>query len=59
MKDEKQLIEQWRKDGTIQIVDDVDMNAFRERCRKFFSKGFEFSDVYNRITAEPADNNQQ
>lgn len=59
MKDEKQLIEQWRKDGTMQIVDDVDMNAFRERCRKFFSKGFEFSDVYNRITAEPADNNQQ
>ena len=51
--DEKKLIEQWRKDGTMQIIDDVDADAFRERCREYFSKGFAFSELYNRITNEP------
>lgn len=55
INDEKRLIEEWRKDGTMEIVDDVDVEAFRSRCRKHFSKGFEFSDVYNRITAEPSE----
>jgi TRAP-type transport system periplasmic protein len=50
--DEKKLIEQWRKDGTMQIIEDVDSDAFRERCRKYFSKGFAFSDLYNQITNE-------
>ena len=52
--DEKKLIEQWRKDGTMQIIEDVDADAFRERCRQYFSKGFAFSDLYNRITREEA-----
>ncbi len=52
IKDEKKLIEEWRKDGTMEIIEDVDVDAFRERCRKYFSKGFKFSNVYNRITAE-------
>ncbi len=55
IKDEKKLIEEWRKDGTMEIVEDVDVDAFRARCRKYFSKGFEFSDVYNRITADPSE----
>ena len=54
IQDEKKLIQEWQKDGTMQIIQDVDINAFRERCRKYFSKGFEFSDAYNRITAEPS-----
>ncbi len=59
IKDEKKLIEQWRNDGTMEIIEDVDVDAFRERCRKHFSKGFEFSDVYNRITAEPSEEDDQ
>lgn len=59
IKDEKKLIEEWQKDGTMKIIEDVDVNAFRERCRKYFSKGFEFSDVYNRITAEPSEKDGQ
>ena len=51
--DDKKLIEQWRKDGTMEIIDDIDVDAFRERCRKYFSKGFAFSELYNRITSEP------
>ena len=54
MADEEKLIEEWRKDGTMKIVEDVDVDAFRERCRKYFAKGFAFSDAYNRVTAEPA-----
>ena len=50
--DEKKLIEQWRKDGTMQIIEDVDADAFRERCREYFSEGFAFSELYNRITNE-------
>ncbi len=59
IQDEKKLIEEWRKDGTMEIIEDVDVDAFRQRCRKYFSKGFEFSDVYNRITAEPSEEDDQ
>ena len=53
--DEQKLIEQWRKDGTMEIIDDVDVDAFRKRCRKHFSSGFAFSELYNRMTAEPTE----
>ena len=56
--DETKLIEEWKKDGTMEIVEDVDVDAFRERCRDFFSEGFEFSDVYKRITAQPTAENK-
>jgi tripartite ATP-independent transporter DctP family solute receptor len=64
IKDEKRLIEEWRKDAEkdeekMQIIEDVDTAAFRERCRKFFSKGFPFSEVYNRISAEPSEKDDQ
>ena len=52
IEDEKKLVDQWRRDGTIQIIEDVDVQAFRERCLRHFSTGFEFSDVYNRLTQE-------
>jgi len=54
IRDEKRLIEEWRQDKTMEIVEDIDGPAFRERCLEHFSKGFEFSDVYNRLTAEPS-----
>jgi tripartite ATP-independent transporter DctP family solute receptor len=58
VEDEKKLIEQWRGDGTMQIVDDVDVDAFRVRAREYFSTGFAFSELYNRITAEPMKSQQ-
>lgn len=57
--DEKKLIEQWRKDGTMEIIDDVDVDAFRKGCREYFSKGFAFSELYNRLTAESANEDKQ
>lgn len=56
--DEKRLIDEWKKDGTMKIVDGVDVDAFRDRARKHFSSGFEFSELYNRITAEPSQSEQ-
>lgn len=59
IKDEKRLIDEWRKDGTMKIIEDVDGEAFRERCREYFSKDFAFSDVYNRITAGTPQEDQE
>ena len=58
VRDEQRLIQQWRKDGTMQIVDDVDVDAFRKRAREFFSQGFAFSELYNEITSEPTESQQ-
>ena len=55
VEDEKRLIQQWRDDGTVQIVDDVDVDAFRVRAREYFSSGFAFSELYNRVTSEPVE----
>ncbi|MEQ9407843.1 MAG: TRAP transporter substrate-binding protein DctP [Fuerstiella sp.] len=51
--DERRLIEEWRADATMQIVEDVDISAFRKRAREHFSEGFAFSELYNTITADP------
>lgn len=57
--DEKKLIEQWREDGTMEIIDDVDVDAFRKGCREYFSEGFAFSELYNRLTSESAKEDKQ
>jgi tripartite ATP-independent transporter DctP family solute receptor len=53
VKDEQRLIEEWKKDGTMEIIDDVDIDAFRARAREYFSSGFAFSELYNEITSKP------
>lgn len=58
VEDEQRLIEEWRDDGTMQIIDDVDVAAFRKRAHEFFSTGYSFSELYNQITAEPAESQQ-
>lgn len=55
VEDEQKLIEEWRQDGTMQIVDDVDVDAFRSRAREYFASGFAFSALYNEITSKPDD----
>ncbi len=50
VSEEQRLIAEWRKDKTMRIIDDVDVDAFRVRARKYFSSGFAFSELYNRIT---------
>jgi len=47
---ETELLDQWRRNGPMQIVDDVDVEAFRLKARKYFSTGFPFSDLYQEIS---------
>ena len=58
VEDDKRLIDEWRRDGTMEIIDDVDVDAFRKKARDFFSTGFAFSELYNQITADPANSEE-
>lgn len=51
-RQESELLEQWREDGTMQVIDDVDIAAFEQRARRFFSDGFPFSPLYRDIAAD-------
>jgi TRAP-type transport system periplasmic protein len=44
-----EILARWRAEGTMQIIDDVDVDAFRARARKHFQTGFVFSELYGRI----------
>lgn len=54
LAEEAELLAQWRTDQTMKIVADVDLAAFRARCREHFQSGFPFSDLYREISAMPA-----
>lgn len=54
LEEEANLLAQWRVDGSMEIIDDVDLAAFRERCRAHFSSGYPFSELYREISAMPA-----
>ncbi|WP_159942669.1 MULTISPECIES: DctP family TRAP transporter solute-binding subunit [unclassified Nocardiopsis] len=38
---EEQILEEWRAEGTIEIVDDVDVEAFRTRVQDYFAENLE------------------
>ena len=48
---EKQLLDRWRRDGTMRVVEDVDVSAFETQARQFFAGDFPFRDLYLTITA--------
>lgn len=47
---EQELLDRWRREGPMQVLDDVDVDAFRRRAREYFAEGFEFSPLYREIT---------
>jgi TRAP-type transport system periplasmic protein len=49
---EREILDQWRQSGAMRIVEDVDVESFRERAREFFDQGFEFSELYRRISTQ-------
>lgn len=53
LAEELTLREQWTTDRTMTIVDDVDREAFRARCREHFRSGYIFSDLYQQISSMP------
>jgi TRAP-type C4-dicarboxylate transport system substrate-binding protein len=52
---EAELLDKWRQDGTMTIIDDCDVAAFRRRSRTYFANGFPFSDLYREITSQKKD----
>ena len=43
------LLEQWKRDETMQVIEDVDVAAFEKKSRNFFAEGFPFSPLYLQI----------
>ncbi|MBX3419919.1 MAG: DctP family TRAP transporter solute-binding subunit [Pirellulaceae bacterium] len=46
---EQELMDQWRREGTMQIIEDVDVDAFRQLAHRHFATGFPFSELYCQI----------
>jgi TRAP-type transport system periplasmic protein len=53
-RSEREILERWRASGAIRIVDDVDVDAFRDRARGRFGQGFPFSELYRLVTGATA-----
>jgi tripartite ATP-independent transporter DctP family solute receptor len=51
LAEEAALIAQWQQDRTLTMIDDVDLDAFRQRCRQHFGSGYPFSELYLSISA--------
>lgn len=50
LTEEQELLEEWRRNGTLEVLSDIDVAAFRQRSREYFSTGFPFSELYLQIT---------
>lgn len=50
LAEESELLAQWRLDQSMKIVEDVELEAFRARCREHFETGYPFSDLYREIS---------
>ncbi len=47
--DEQRIFAQWEQSGAMEVVADVDVDAFRRHARRHFEDGWSFSDLYRRI----------
>ena len=50
LAEEAELLAQWHVDQSMKIVEDVDLDAFRTRCREHFKTDYPFSDLYREIS---------
>jgi TRAP-type C4-dicarboxylate transport system substrate-binding protein len=51
LRDEQEILSRWRDEGVLQVIEDVDRDAFRSRARQYFATGFPFSRLYQAISA--------
>ncbi|MDZ7618804.1 MAG: DctP family TRAP transporter solute-binding subunit [Patescibacteria group bacterium] len=49
--DEENILCKWRETGAMEVVADVDVEAFRRHARRHFEDGWSFSELYRRIVA--------
>ncbi len=47
--DEQRILAQWEESGAMEVVADVDVDAFRRHARRRFEQGWSFSDLYRRV----------
>jgi TRAP-type C4-dicarboxylate transport system substrate-binding protein len=52
LRDEQAILARWREEGVLQVVDDVDLDAFRNRAMQYFATGFPFSRLYQTINRQ-------
>ncbi len=52
LKQEAEILSEWRKTGTLEVIDDVDVDAFRAKARAYFASGFPFSELYEQISSK-------
>jgi tripartite ATP-independent transporter DctP family solute receptor len=50
LRDEREILSRWRDEGVLQVIEDVDREAFRNRAREYFATGFPFSRLYQAIS---------
>lgn len=50
--DEQKTLSEWRDSGAIEVVDDVDVNAFADRANRQLPGMFSWGELYRRIRAE-------
>lgn len=53
-REDREILAAWREKEVLQIVDDVDVEAFRRRAREYFAEGFPFSSLYQTIRSQEA-----
>lgn len=51
-RSEREILNRWRSRATLEVIEDLDVEAFRRRARAHFSQGFDFSELYREITAD-------
>jgi tripartite ATP-independent transporter DctP family solute receptor len=56
LNEEKEILERWEREKTININRDVDIEPIRQQCIKVFSEGYPFSELYRQTTAAAATN---
>lgn len=52
--EERQLLQKWQQDGTMEVVSSIDVEAFRTKAYEYFAKGFPFSSLYRAIREQPS-----
>lgn len=47
---DQEAISEWEETGALEVVDDVDIDAFQDAAAEYFGEGFEWSDLYLELT---------
>jgi tripartite ATP-independent transporter DctP family solute receptor len=52
LREEEQLLHEWQSSRQLEVIRDLDIEAFREKARQYFASGFPFSALYLAIAKQ-------